>query len=402
LPCSLISAMPCADYQKIKEIGHGSFGRAYLVQASTVASKLPADRRWLVMKEIDLPQCQDEKARAHAEVEVKVLSSLKHPYIVRYWESFVRESRDAHFLCIVMDFCEGGDLWQYIAHCRHRCQPVPETHVLRWFTQMCLALKYMHEKNVLHRDIKTQNVFLANKDGSEVQCAKIADFGIAKVLGARGLAQTLVGTPYYLSPEICKGETYSCPSDVWAVGVVLYELCALSMPFNAADVSILLNRIITAPLPRFPSTYSRDLGAISTDLFNRDPNRRPTAASILQKPILQNEIRRMLAENRSRDGRENNVEGNPSTEATPRKQVGGDVYSGASKRSVSKNGVRALGEHNSPAPVRHGFPTPSKPGQCDSPLRKPGSRAASPVVKSAGNMALMSARRSSPATPRHR
>lgn len=294
-------------------------------------------------------------------------------------------------------------MWQYIAHCRRQCSPVPETHVLRWFTQMCLALKYMHEKNVLHRDIKTQNVFLANKDGSEVQCAKIADFGIAKVLGNRGLAQTLVGTPYYLSPEMCKGETYSCPSDVWAVGVVLYELCALSMPFNAADVSILLNRIITAPLPRFPSTYSRDLGAISTELFNRDPNRRPTAASILQKPILQNEIRRMLAENRSRDGRENNAEANPGIDATPRKEHGGcDAYSGGSKRSVSRNGaVRALGEHNSREPARHAVGPSASPARHSS---KPGSRAASPVVKGAGNMALMSARRSSasPATPRHR
>lgn len=291
-------------------------------------------------------------------------------------------------------------MWQHIAHCRRQCSPVPETHVLRWFTQMCLALKYMHEKNVLHRDIKTQNVFLANKDGSEVQCAKIADFGIAKVLGTRGLAQTLVGTPYYLSPEICKGEPYSCPSDIWAVGVVLYELCALSMPFNAADVSILLNRIITAPLPRFPSTYSRELGAISTELFNRDQNRRPTAASILQKPILQNEIRRMLEENRRRDGKENNAEANLASDATPRKEHvkdrgADDNLGGAIRRSSSKNAPgRPLGEYNSREPSRGALHSASKQG----------SRAASPVVKSAANMALMSARRPSPSpgTPRHR
>jgi len=263
----------------------------------------------------------------------------------------------------------------------------------------------MHEKNVLHRDIKTQNVFLANKDGSEVQCAKIADFGIAKVLGTRGLAQTIVGTPYYLSPEMCKGETSSCPSDVWAVGVVLYELCALAMPFNAADVSILLNKIITAPLPRFPSTYSRELGAISAELFNRDPHRRPTAASILQKPILQNEIRRMLEENRRKDGRENYADGHVTGDATPQKEYGRDRgplenCQGAVRRSSSKQGsVRVLGEHNSREP---GSREPSK--QIFSALSKQTSRVARPVVKSAGTTALMSARRHSPApgTPRHR
>lgn len=224
---------------------------------------------------------------------------------------------DRH-LCIVMDYCEGGDLWQYISQCRRSRAPIAEPQVLRWFTQMCLALKYMHEKNVLHRDIKTQNVFLAKKEGSELQCAKIADFGIAKVLkGSHGFAQTLVGTPYYLSPEICQRQQYACPSDVWAVGCVLYELCSLKVPFEAQELNQLVDRIVRGPIPRIQSTYSRELGDLGSELLNRDASRRPTAGSILQKPLIQNEIKRMLAENR-KDSKETNPEGLP-VEATPRR-----------------------------------------------------------------------------------
>merc|ERR1711963_983750 len=107
------------------------------------------------MKEMDLSS-RHAQQRGNAEMEARVLSSLKHPYIVRYWESFMQ----GDFLCIIMDYCEGGDLWQHISRSRQKGLAIPEAVIVRWFTQMCLALKYMHERSVLHRDIKSQNVFL--------------------------------------------------------------------------------------------------------------------------------------------------------------------------------------------------------------------------------------------------
>jgi NIMA (never in mitosis gene a)-related kinase len=278
----------------VKEIGSGSFGRAYLVQINPQAPKANGKDKQLVLKEIDLSG-QNAQQRAAAEVEVKVLSSLKHPYIVKYWESFTSREK----LCIVMDYCEGGDLWQYIAACKKKRTTIPETHVVRWFTQMCLALKYIHEKNVLHRDLKTQNVFLTRKDSSEMRCAKIADFGIAKVLkDQHSMAKTLVGTPYYLSPEICQKQPYACPSDVWAVGCMLFELCALRVPFDAKDLNQLVDRIVRSTLPRIPASYSRELGDLGAELLTRDARQRPSAGTILQRPIIQTEIKRMLAENK--------------------------------------------------------------------------------------------------------
>lgn len=285
--------MGWSDYQKVREIGSGSFGRAYLVSCSTGADR---EKKLLVMKEIDMHK-MDSRERKKAEVEVQVLASLKHPYIVRYTESFVHDQ----VLCIVMDYCEGGDLWQYIQQRRRQRSSIPEAQVVRWFTQMTLALKHMHDKNVLHRDIKTQNVFLAKRasEAGTLGCVKIADFGIAKELDSHtALAKTQVGTPYYLSPEICQKQPYATPSDVWALGCVLYELCALKVPFEANDLPQLVDRIVRGPIQRIPAAYSRELAEIVVELLSRRASERPAAEKVLQKPMLQAEIKKMLDENK--------------------------------------------------------------------------------------------------------
>lgn len=356
--------MPWSDYEKKRQIGAGSFGRAYLVQVLNPTARMPADKKLLVMKEIDMSK-MDARERQNAAVEVQVLSSLKHPYIVRYWESFMHD----HQLCIMMDYCDGGDLWQCISQCRRNRTQLKEAQVSRWFTQMCLALKYMHEKNVLHRDIKTQNVFLAKRESGGLGCVKIADFGIAKVLESHNsFARTMVGTPYYLSPEICKKEPYACPSDVWAVGCVLFELCALRVPFEAQELAQLVQKIVSAPLPRIPSMYSRELSDIAADLLAREANRRPCAAAILQRPLLQAEIKKMLAENHGRDSA--SARGSGSEEMMD--QRGSDRDRG-SARGNSKD-PRPLGDHNPRTPQNRRASS------------KPSSRAPSPHKEAAKQM----------------
>lgn len=288
--------MPWNDYAKIREIGSGSFGRAVLVSCKR-------DKKLLVMKEIDLSR-MDSRERKATESEVKILSSLssmqhKHPYIVRYLESFVHEKA----LCILMEYCEGGDLWQYISGRKRQRSTISEPKVLRWFTQMCLALKYMHDKQVLHRDIKTQNIFLAQKESSkDLGCVKIADFGIAKVLHRpEAMAMTQVGTPYYLSPEICNKQPYNSGSDMWALGCVIYELCHLRVPFEAQELPGLVEKILRAPIQRLPAMYSRELGDIVSALLCRNAAQRPSAPQVLQMKMIQAEMSKMLAENKKPD-----------------------------------------------------------------------------------------------------
>lgn len=338
--------MPWSDYQRVQEIGSGSMARAYLVRVNP-SSRL-ADKKMLVMKEIDFSR-MDSRERKNAEIEVQVLSSFKHPYIVRYHESFVHD----HHVCIVMDYCEGGDLWQFVAHRKRQRAPLGEPQVLRWFTQMCLALKYMHDKNVLHRDIKTQNIFLAKKlssrDGS-LGVVKIADFGISKVLDSQtALANTRVGTPYYLSPEICQNQPYAMPSDMWALGCVLFELCVLHVPFEAQDLPQLVEKIVCSRIAKIPDSYSRDLCVIVMELLSREACRRPSAEKVIQKPLIQSEIKIMIAEDKrpSAKANENNMEDRrPSTKENGMDDRRDSARERGSSRSNSQQARPVLQEYN--------------------------------------------------------
>lgn len=123
---------------------------------------------------------------------LQLLKILKHPNIVSCHESFVEGTT----LCIVMDYCSGGDL--HVALQERRASPLTEAAILDYFVQICLALKHLHDKKILHRDVKTQNVFLARNG-----IVKLGDLGVSKVLDSTtALAATGVGTPYYLSPGI--------------------------------------------------------------------------------------------------------------------------------------------------------------------------------------------------------
>lgn len=270
-------------YQKMRDIGQGSYGRCTLVQ--------DREGKLYVMKTIDISR-MDGKQRKDAINEVKVLSSLKHPYIVSYRESFT----EGGVLAIVMDYADGGDLYARIQRTRRAGQTLTEGHVLRWFTEAALAMKYMHDKHVLHRDLKSQNLFLTSSDR-----LRIGDFGISKVLeNTAAFARTTIGTPYYLSPEICQEKPYSFSSDVWALGCILYEMAALRVPFDAQNIQGLVQKITRGPTPVIPGSYSPDMRQLCGDLLHRDLNMRPTTADIVQKPIVQAEIRRMLREEQAK------------------------------------------------------------------------------------------------------
>merc|ERR1719433_561561 len=233
----------------------------------------------------------DTTQRQKAEIEAEVLNSLRHPYIVRYWESYATPDDR---LCIIMEHCEGGALNHYIRQQRQISEMISEAQVLRWFTEMCIAVQYMHSLNVMHRDLKTGNVFLTRREDIGRLCIKLADFGIAKVLpDQQSFAKTLIGTPSYLSPEICRKQPYSYASDIWALGCVLHELCALKAAFTGPDINALILQIVRSPPPTLPETYSRELNTMARDLLSREPGLRPSASALLRSSLLQNEIRRM-------------------------------------------------------------------------------------------------------------
>ncbi|XP_023780712.1 serine/threonine-protein kinase Nek1 isoform X8 [Cyanistes caeruleus] len=263
-------------YIKVRKIGEGSFGKAILVKAKE-------NGQHYVIKEINISKMSN-KEREESRREVAVLANMKHPNIVLYRESFEENG----CLYIVMDYCEGGDLFKKIN--AQKGIPFSEDQILDWFVQICLALKHIHDRKILHRDIKSQNIFLT-KDGT----IQLGDFGIARVLNSTAeLARTCIGTPYYLSPEICQNKPYNNKSDIWALGCVLYEMCTLKHAFEAGNMKNLVLKIISGPFPPVSMHYSYDLRNLLSQLFKRNPRNRPSVNSILEKNFIAKRVEKFL------------------------------------------------------------------------------------------------------------
>lgn len=276
------NVLDARGWREVKQIGEGSFAKALLVEAS--------DGTQAVCKVMDISEASKKEAEDTAK-EGRLLASLQHPFVVRYRDSFC----EAGVLCLIMDFCEGGELAKQIRRARRNHQRIPEEQILRWFTQAMLSLKYIHDKHILHRDLKPANFFLT-KTGS----LKMGDFGIAKSMACTiAFAKTRIGTPYYLSPEVCQEKPYAWPSDMWSMGCILYEMCALQVPFDAHSISGLVQKICYGPLPIVPDSYSDFLRRLCRQLLDRDPKKRPSADEVLQLPEIQKVVRQMLEEVRS-------------------------------------------------------------------------------------------------------
>ncbi|CAD7938654.1 unnamed protein product [Amoebophrya sp. A120] len=279
-------------YRRIRVLGKGSFGKAFLVE-NTAARKARGDGDVPVeeLREEDIELCvvkqmetlqMTPKQRDEAVKEAAVLKRMTgHPNIVAFREVFLtRKGR----LCIVMDYCDGGDVHQKIK--QQNGVLLPEQQITDWFCQVCFALRHVHSRKVLHRDLKTQNIFLhAN------QHVKLGDFGISRVLDAtKDYAKTMVGTPYYLSPEIIEDQPYNFQSDVWSLGVVLYEMTTLKHPFDAESLHFLAVKILNGKYPPPDARYCPELGRLIQAMLSKEPANRPSLLETIRSPALKTSI----------------------------------------------------------------------------------------------------------------
>ncbi|NXS62399.1 NEK4 kinase, partial [Brachypteracias leptosomus] len=265
--------MLLASYCFLRAVGKGSYGEVSLVRHQQ-------DSKQYVIKKLNLKNASSRERKA-AEQEAQLLSQLKHPNIVTYRESW---QGDDGLLYIVMGFCEGGDLYHKLKEQKGKL--LPENQVVEWFVQIAMALQYLHEKHILHRDLKTQNVFL-----TRTNIIKVGDLGIARVLENQyDMASTLIGTPYYMSPELFSNKPYNYKSDVWALGCCVYEMATLKHAFNAKDMNSLVYRIIEGKLPPMPKDYSPQLVEIIRTMLSKKPEERPSVKSILRQPYIKHQI----------------------------------------------------------------------------------------------------------------
>jgi NIMA (never in mitosis gene a)-related kinase len=148
---------------------------------------------------------------------------------------------------------------------------------------MAIAIQHIHSKKVLHRDLKSGNVFLT-KDG----IVKIGDFGIARQLDqTAGYAETVVGTPYYLSPEIVQAQEYNYKTDLWSLGVILYEMCALQPPFNGNNIAALAIQIVQGKYQPLPRTFSADIHNLVQLCLTVEVEKRISIDKLIALPVIQ-------------------------------------------------------------------------------------------------------------------
>jgi len=272
-------------YEKKKILGRGTFGEAWLVISK-------GSKRSYVMKEMNTGAWED-KDKEQSLTEVKILSSCNHLNIIRYVGAYrIHKQAKNEKILIIMEYADAGDLAAVIKRQREEFkQFIQESQILSWLVQVSFGLQYIHKKNILHRDLKTQNIFLTTQN-----IIKIGDFGISKTLShTLDLATTAIGTPHYLSPEICQRKPYNHKSDMWSLGCVLYELCALKLAFPSENFLHLVHTICRgnyAPIPR--KHYSAKLSDLIQVLLRPLPERRPSVEQLLSCSTLEKEVQKYL------------------------------------------------------------------------------------------------------------
>uniref|UniRef100_A0A8C0Z394 Serine/threonine-protein kinase Nek11 n=1 Tax=Canis lupus familiaris TaxID=9615 RepID=A0A8C0Z394_CANLF len=263
-----------------QKLGSGSFGTVYLVSDK----KAKQGEELKVLKKISVGELNPNET-VQANVEAQLLSKLDHPAIVKFYTSFVEQDN----FCIITEYCEGRDLDCKIQEYKKAGKTFPESQIIEWFIQLLLGVDYIHERKILHRDLKSKNIFLKNN------LLKIGDFGVSRLLmGSCDLATTLTGTPHYMSPEALKHQGYNTKSDIWSLACILYEMCCMNHAFTGSNFLSIVLKIVEGDAPSLPKQYPRELNAIMECMLNKSPSLRPSAIEILKIPYIDEQLQHLM------------------------------------------------------------------------------------------------------------
>ena len=234
----------------------------------------------VAIKVLDADRSERPEARARFEREIALVATLQHPNTIRVTDCGTTDDGRPF---LVMELLEGTALDDFAeAHA-----PIDPQRVVPLLRQVLRSLSQAHAAGVVHRDIKPANVFLVDAGQGE-HLVKVLDFGISKAggLGASGGAMTststVMGSPLYMSPELCNGEPCNTKTDMWAAGVLMYEVCAKGrLPFAAGNQGAVINKILVGQYAPLSDSYSADVHGLVGECLSRDPRRRPTAEEVL-------------------------------------------------------------------------------------------------------------------------
>ena len=253
-----------------KILGKGSYGSVRLVERKE-------DHQIYAMKSVVINNLK-EKEKQNSFNEVRLLASLKHQNIIDYKESFFDEIEKT--LNIVMEYADDGDLRTKISETLKDHLSFEEVTIWNVLIQTLEGLKYLHENNIIHRDLKSANIFLT-KSG----LVKIGDLNVSTI-AKKGVANTQTGTPYYASPEIWNDKPYNSKCDIWSLGCIIYEMAALHVPFRGTSLHQLYCRVMKGTYLQIPSRYSNELKNIIKLFLVVDSRKRPSAEELLKNEII--------------------------------------------------------------------------------------------------------------------
>ena len=279
------------NFEILEKLGEGSYSTVYKV-------KRKIDNEIYALKKVKLLNL-NEKEKTNSLNEVRILASIKSKYVISYKEAFFDEKDST--LGIVMEYADNGDLYQKIVEYKKRKIYFEEIDIWKIFIQLVIGLKALHDLRILHRDLKSANVFLF-KNGN----AKLGDLNVSKV-AKRGLGYTQTGTPYYASPEIWKDLPYDNKSDIWSLGCVLYEMITLHPPFIAKNMDDLYKKVLSGDVSALPNKFSNDLYEVVCLLLKINQNKRPNCNEILNNALIKKRIEFFKSMNNNENG-ENNLD----------------------------------------------------------------------------------------------
>ncbi|OQS03143.1 kinase [Thraustotheca clavata] len=274
----------------VETIGRGSYGTVHkavnLSSGAAVAVKVISKER--------LVRNPHERASIEKEIETMRVAVEQyengHPNIVRLLAT--KESKTSIF--IVLEYCAGGDISTYIKASAHG---LTMEQTRNYMSQLASGLQFLRQQNVIHRDLKPANLLLSSRNPA-TQKVKIADFGFARSLARECLAESVVGSPLYMAPELLDYKSYDAKADLWSVGIILYEMVAKSHPFLVVDNVHATNHLaLRRNIARYYEKYrqfilpidvnvSDDCAALLEGLLRRDPQERISFEEFFNSPFL--------------------------------------------------------------------------------------------------------------------
>jgi len=268
-------------YRCTQRLGKGSFGYASLILRDDTKEYFVA--KLIRYKHISV------KEKEHVLREIKTMAHISneggHPYLVRFRESFVVSTSGQ--LCIVMDYCDSGDMAGLISAQRKKKAPFSEPQIHLWLLQMLSAADFLHSHKVIHRDIKPANVFMHGA------VCKLGDLGLSKQVGVaatKAAKHTQCGSPLYLAPEVHFGQNYGKFVDIWALGCTLFEVMMLSHAFIGSDTQEVLTNIAWAQHAPIGDSWTPELVTVLKGMLALKAENRPDALDIIGNSIFRNII----------------------------------------------------------------------------------------------------------------